>query len=93
MLNIFQDKLKECRNILKNNPNDIKARASINFIYNIIFDNNLVWFDDYLEEESNVLYLQKYLYLFKLVEEVSKRNKLAKYNVSNYRNHIFIYKR
>lgn len=85
MLNIFQDKLKECRNILKNNPNDIKARASINFIYNIIFDNNLVWFDDYLEEESNVLYLQKYLYLFKLVEEVSKKNKLAKYNVSNYK--------
>ena len=39
MLNIFQDKLKECRNILKNNPNDIKARASINFIYNIFSDN------------------------------------------------------
>lgn len=84
MFEIYKDLLNSCREMLSRNPNDADALASQHIIYNNIFDINTIWFDDYFIEEENILYLQRHLYLFNLVEEISKRKLFPDYTNDRY---------
>ena len=72
MINLYKNELRECREILAKNAENMAARESLKIIYQAYFDSNLIFFErEYLQEE-NVMYLQKYYFLFGLVDKISK---------------------
>lgn len=72
----YEEILKKCRNILKTDPNNAEALATLRLIYKIRFDDNLILFEDHFQTKEHLLYLQNHLFLFHLIEEISKKEKI-----------------
>ena len=69
----FKKMLYECYKRVKINPQDIKARQTLNILYLDYWRDHTEYFDYNDFEEENRLLLLKYQYLLDIVDEIRKK--------------------
>lgn len=87
----YEEILKKCRNILKGDPNNAAALATLRFIYQINFDDNLIWFEQHLQKEEYLQYLTRHSFLSHTLENISKRKEVTE-DIETKPNHLSLKK-